>query len=156
MDVTDEYLKHVAHYGGSESMRKEYYAAQKTLNYGTAGTIDKADNLTVISAPQTINYKDDIGLFGLENYYLKVFIDMDPNVGWLVSLENNQAGNKYESVWLDISLLDSNRKTAADLKVKGGEYFYVGVHSRNTRRLPYDFDIKIEIDPDYTTTVTIP
>ena len=146
MDVTDEYLKHVAHYGGSDSTRKEYYAAQKTLNYGTAGSIDKAENLTVVSAPQTINYKDDVGLFGLENYFIKVLLDMEPNVECIVSLENNQGGNKYENVWLDISLLDSNRKTAADLKVKGQGYFYVGVHSRNTRRLPYDFDIKIALD----------
>jgi len=143
MDVTEEYLEHVNTYGGSDSTRKDNIVAQKTLNYGSAGSIDKPDEITITS-PTTLNYKDELGLFGLENHYIKVNLKADPASDYNITIENNDGGNKYENIWLDIGLLDSSRKTASEITLKGNGYFYVGVHSRNTRRLPYDFDVKIE------------
>lgn len=143
MDVTDEVLKSAATYGSSTSFQNKYYSAQKTLNYGAGGSINKPDTETIEKTVNNINYKDEIGLFGLENYYVQLTLDREPNTYHQITIENNLGGNKYQNIWLDISLLDKNKQTAAELTIKGGDFFYVGVHSRNTKRLPYDFDVKV-------------
>jgi len=143
MDVTDEILKHAAAYGSSTSFKEEYYSAQKSLNYASGASINKPDEMTISSAPANINFKDDLGLFGTENYYLKVKLDLDPTSSWIVELDNKGSGNKYQDVWLDIALRDESKTSASSLKVKGQEFFYISVHARNTKRLGYNFDLKI-------------
>ena len=143
MDVTDEVLKSAATYGSSTSFQDKYYSAQKTLNYGTGGSINKPDTETIEKTVNKLNYKDEVGLFGLENYFVQITLDREPNTYHQITIENNLGGNKYENIWLDISLLDKNKQTAAEVTIKGGDFFYVGVHARNTRRLPYDFDVNV-------------
>ena len=118
MDVTDEVLKSAATYGSSTSFQDKYYSAQKTLNYGTGGSINKPDTETIEQTVNKLNYKDEVGLFGLENYFVQITLDREPNTYHQITIENNLGGNKYENIWLDISLLDKNKQTAAEVTIK--------------------------------------
>ena len=134
MDVTDEVLKSAATYGSSTSFQDKYYSAQKTLNYGTGGSINKPDTETIEQTVNKLNYKDEVGLFGLENYFVQITLDREPNTYHQITIENNLGGNKYENIWLDISLLDKNKQTA-EVTIKGGDFFYVGVHARKHKAI---------------------
>ena len=73
MDVTDQILQQgTLVYSASDNTNPGQLASAKTLNYSKGGTLQKADKLDVSVIPYKINYKDEVGLFGSENYYLKV------------------------------------------------------------------------------------
>ena len=73
MDVTDQILQQgTLVYSASDNTNPGQLSSAKTLNYSKGGSLQKADNLNVSVIPYKINYKDEVGLFGAENYYLKV------------------------------------------------------------------------------------
>lgn len=150
MDVSEEIRNNFKKYGAGPSTEKKYLAATKSINFATGGSIHKAETFTVDKAPATVNYKDEFGLFGIENYYVKIeFKDertatpLEAGHLYKVELKNNYSGNKWQTIWVDIALYGKDRKTKDYLYIDRNDYFYVGVHARNTRRLPYDFDIEI-------------
>ena len=80
-----------------------------------------------------------------------------PLVG--VSLENLKTGNIYVDDWFDVRLYTKERmEHPYDLMyLPPNDYFYIGFHARNTKRLPYnvecligvDYKPKSEVDPRY-------
>ena len=70
----------------------------------------------------------------------------DPVVG--INLSNLKTGNQFIDKWLDIRLYSRSRlEHPYDLMyVRPNDYFYIGFHARNTRRLPYDVECMIGID----------
>lgn len=65
---------------------------------------------------------------------------LDPTDYVIVELENLKTGNQYIDDWLDIRLYTSQREEHPYNKmyVQAKDFFYIGFHARNTRRLPYD------------------
>ena len=57
-----------------------------------------------------------------------------------VELENLKTGNKFIDAWFDVRLYKSNREEHPYNKmyVRENDFFYIGFHARNTRRLPYN------------------
>ena len=62
-----------------------------------------------------------------------------------VDLKNLKTGNIYIDNWLDIRLYNRAREEHPyDVMYVGtSDYFYIGVHARNTRRLPYNIECVI-------------
>lgn len=77
MDVTQQYLDTVQHYGSSDSSHPGYLAATTHLNYASGPTIKNPVEQIVSSLPMTYNYSGSVGLFGVENLYVKVIDDSD-------------------------------------------------------------------------------
>ena len=62
-----------------------------------------------------------------------------------VDLNNLKTGNKYIDSWLDVRLYTSDREEHPydKMYVRLKDYFYIGFHARNTRRLDYNVEALI-------------
>ena len=79
----------------------------------------------------------------------------NPYVG--VSLANLKTGNKYIDAWFDVRLYTKAREEHPydEMYLPVSDYFYIGFHARNTKRLPYNVECLIgtgykpknEVDP---------
>lgn len=77
MDVTKDFNQRYDFYGGSRSTNQAYVAATKSLQYAKQGAnISDATREPVTVVPATLNYKDTVGLFGVENVYIKLDLDI--------------------------------------------------------------------------------
>ena len=200
MDVTQEILQHHISYGGSDNTNPQGLSASKSLNFANGASIQKPIVERLSRIPYTYNFKDTVGLFGVENTFVRVDCDIQDTTilgslisqeedgyltiiwnpaefpvedsyeqakyeGWpfppntpegdarlsgelakyndpyiSVDLQNLKTGNKYIDSWLDVRLYTSKREEHPyDLMfIKPTDFFYIGFHARNTRRLPYN------------------
>ena len=62
-----------------------------------------------------------------------------------VDLSNLKTGNKYIDAWFDVRLYTKAREEHPYEKmyVRANDFFYIGFHARNTRRLPYNVNCVI-------------
>jgi len=62
-----------------------------------------------------------------------------------VELKNLKTGNKYTDAWLDVRLYTMDRQEHPyDVMYLGKkDFFYIGFHARNTKRLPYNVECTI-------------
>jgi len=217
MNVTQEIQQNHIVYGASDYTAPGGLSASKSLNYAKGPTITNPDTRNVSIIPYTLRYADSVGLFGAENYYLKVNVDIQTSIagacfsepGWdcafinyavkdnldvnydpanvsdvvedeakvddtyieATLLENSlpilpdayisidltkvKSNNRFIDDWLDLRLYTQDREEHPfdKMYMKGRGHFYIGVHARNTKRLPYD--ILCEIGLEYRTYSTI-
>ena len=203
-DVTQRILDRHIIYGASDNTNPEYYSSNKSLNYGTGGSITKPETERVTIIPFNLKYNDTVGLFGKENHFIRVnvainksvayacfeekdwscavidttlyppentyqsgFWDKNSDVGTVneydpafvrrdtlagkpdayvsVDLNNLKTGNKYIDAWFDVRLYNKAREEHPydKMYVRMNDFFYIGFHARNTRRLPYNVDCVI-------------
>lgn len=201
MDVTQEVRKNHIVYGASDYTAPSGLAASRSLNYAEGATITKPAEQECSVIPHTFRYQDSVGLFGAENYFTRVKLNIIGDVvfacyeeeGWQcanisnisdnkdpyyeaalvdrlfpcvddedgymcpdvlgdslpdnakdpyvsIDLKNLKTGNKFVDDWLDIRLYTRNREEHPYDKmwVKVKDFFYIGFHARNTKRLPFD------------------
>lgn len=205
MDVTTQIRRTARTYGSSDSARSSNNSAARSLNYSQGASWQKAARQGVGTIPYDIRYADSVGLFGVENYFLRVdlniteqnqfldvanFIDgyfsaivldtvpeldeyygsaevlniiegdvnyegaeflqealpdIGPDAYVSIDLKKLKAGNKYTDAWLDMRLYTSDREEHPyDLMYcRLRDYFYIGIHARNTKRLPYNFECSV-------------
>ena len=63
--------------GGSGSARPEYYSPNRTLDFAkSSNSLKNARAQRITAIPQSIDYKDTVGLFGAENIFLKIDLDI--------------------------------------------------------------------------------
>ena len=203
-DVTQRILDRHIIYGASDNTNPAYSASNRSLNYAEGGSINKPENERVTIIPFNLNYNDSVGLFGKENHFIRVNINIDRSVayscfeqdGWFcaqidyslfstvntyqsglidpdkdefpvneydparilgdsligkpdsyvsVDLNNLKTGNKYIDAWFDVRLYNKAREEHPydKMYVRMNDFFYIGFHARNTRRLPYNVDCVI-------------
>jgi len=199
MDVTAEILRNHLIYGASENTAPNQLSSSRALNYAAGPSITRPDHIEVQLIPFTLKYQDSVGLFGAENYFVKVTVKLDPRFtakcfeeeGWEcgvirdkqdtdsnydaaivdpdldlttvntyepvnlddtlttisdsyieVDLRNLKTGNIYVDSWLDTRLYTSDREEHPydRLYIRENDTFYIGVHARNTRQLPYNIE----------------
>lgn len=207
MNVTDQVIRTHQLYGASDSTNPAYYAANKSLNYAKgSSTLMNAQVERVTAIPAAVKYQDTVGLFGAENIFIKVQLDitntksiyadnsppvnsylpatidvdnqdldifyeaalMDftldlftlndyepaklsnnveqiPRALVSVDLENLKTGNKYIDAWFDVRLYTKNREEFPydKMYIHPKDYFYIGFHARNTKRLPYNVSMTV-------------
>jgi len=214
MNVTAEILKHDQVYSASDNTNPDRYASGKVLNYASGASIVKPNVEEISVVPYTLQYEDAVGLFGVENYFIRINLnvvgdivlaeymeagynaatidlfntsvspsyslaakdddapenDIDwnsaatpaitlPDIGTetylSVELINEKTENIYNDSHLDVRLYTSNHEEHPyDLMyIKPKDYFFVGIHARNTRRLPYK--IQVKIGEEYTPLASI-
>ena len=204
MDVTAEIQRNNNVYGPSTYTGKHTLSASRSLNFAEGASIQKpqVENLSVI--PFTFKYQDAVGLFGAENHFIRVNVNVDRDFSrgcfeeeWFecaeitnvtedldfyteasidnladtgiensweppiitpftpvpqlydayisVSLKNLKVGNKYLDDYLDVRLYTKDREEFDGdyMYVHLKDYFYLGVHARNTRRLPYNIELTV-------------
>ena len=214
MDVTQEILASHLVYGASDNTAPQGLVASKSLNYAKGSTIQKPVRETVSIIPRRLKYADTVGLFGAENVFIKVDLNIvdtgnvcveeeyweclyidnadfptvntyeqaetdiskdttivntyepaeiinrlpnlyRPHVN--VSLTNLKTGNKYIDAWFDVRLYTKAKEEHPynEMYLPITDYFYIGFHARNTKRLPYNVECLIgtgykpfdEVDP---------
>ena len=209
MDVTNEIRKNHLIYGASDYTASHRHASGRSLNYAAGPSITRPAHQNVTIAPYNIRMESSVGLFGAENYFLKVNLDI-LNIApgacyeeefWLcgfvdygdeiidgyyepglvtdiditytdtyvqaeitedtlpfqkgqdaflsVDLNNLKTGNIYNDDWLDVRLYTADREEHPfdKMYIKDNNYFYIGIHARNTRRL--NFDVSCVIGKEY-------
>ena len=228
IDVTDQIRLYNDLYGGSDNTQAGGLAASKSLNYAPAPTMQQAQPAKTTVYPFTFKLIGQVGLFGAENYYVRVDIDLlnplnaefeedgwfpavieygspttvntyeseridfdldppppantqerndqnlcvdyeyrpndttvlyrkncympalitdpvpffwDPYVS--VRLKDIGTGNIYIDNWLEPMLYTRDRKMWGydKMYIRPKDFFYVGVHARNTRHLPYNIEV---------------
>lgn len=216
MDVTQQIRNTANYYGSSDSARGSNNAAAKSLNYAQGASWQKALPQSVGRIPFTLAYADDVGLFGTENYFIRVDLDVtgqnqfldasnfvdgyysavvldrvpeldafydgaaipeivENDPGWSgarfldeelpyigpdayvsVDLAKLKAGNMYTDAWLDVRLYTADREEHPyDLMYcRLKDSFYIGIHARNTKRLPYN--IRCAVGEQYIALTDIP
>ena len=205
MDVTKEIRRNHVLYGASDNTAYHRTAAGRSLNYAAGPSITRPDKINVTSIPRVLKFDSSVGLFGAENYFVKVNLDIQDSISgacfeerfWEcarisktqssddelyykkaiiddsyyptintyeqaeitknylpyigtkmyidVNLNNLKTGNIYVDDWLDVRLYTSDRQEHPYEKmyvpIKGS--FYIGIHARNTRRLPFNIECLI-------------
>ena len=210
MDVTQSIERAILNMGGSGTTNPAYAASSKSLNYAKdKNTIQNAATERVTAIPYVLNYKDTVGLFGAENIFVKVQLNIQSatsaftNVNvpentyypvWTfyeegvenfyatgvfdftldrttvndyepakisndlsafnkpyvrIDLTNLKTGNKFIDNWFDVRIYTKDREEYAydTIYLSTNDYFYLGFHARNTRRLPYN--VQLEIGNEY-------
>ena len=206
MNVTKEIRQNHITYGASDNTAPNRTAAGRSLNYAAGPSIMRPDKTNVTVIPRTLKYNSTIGLFGAENYFVRVnlhiqdnaagtcfeeiywecaivqfdsesfdqaptyaqaeidlnnfatdntYVDADINDSYLpfvgstpfvsVDLNNLKTGNMYVDNWLDVRLYTSDREEHPydKMYVSANGFFYIGIHARNPRRLPFDVECLI-------------
>jgi hypothetical protein len=90
MNVTDQVIKIHQTYGASDNTNPTYYSTNKSLNYAKSSNSlmnARQENLTVI--PYEINYKDTVVLFGTENIFVKLQLDIQNSLSLVNGIEIN-------------------------------------------------------------------
>ena len=203
-DVTQRILDRHIIYGGSDNTRPSYASSNSSLNYATGGSIVSPEKQRVTIIPFELKYKDTVGLFGKENHFIRIDVQIDksiafacfeeedwecgyynqnnypidntytqaiideevvppidntyvpaelnrPSLGNLpdsyisVDLTNLKTGNMYIDSWFDVRLYSKTREEHPydKMYVRLNDFFYIGFHARNTRRLPYNVNCVI-------------
>ena len=76
MDVTQQINKQMITSGGGSS-RPEYFSVNKSLDRSKgSNSLMNAETQRVTAIPYAANYKDTVGLFGAENIFIKVDLDV--------------------------------------------------------------------------------
>lgn len=206
MDVTQEVRRNHIIYGASDYTAPQSLASGKKLNYAEGATITKPSLQTCSVVPHTFKYEDTVGLFGAENHFVKVQLNIIGDIvnacfeppGWQcayidynqqteenywdmgivdeaapeldtsydsaaitgnklpnlndpylsVDLTNLKTNNMYIDDWLDVRLYTKAREEHPYEKmyVKAKDYFYIGFHARNTRRLAYNVECVVGLE----------
>ena len=212
MDVTQEVRQNHIIYGASDYTAPHTLAASRSLNYADGPTITRPAKQECSVVPHTFKYQDSVGLFGAENYFTRVKLNIigdivfacyeepdwdcalitnatdefepyyeaadvdrdypciDDPAGYYcpdiignrlptlggdtyvsVELKNLKTGNMHVDDWLDTRLYTAAREEHPydKMYVRLSDFFYIGFHARNTRRLP--FDVACTIGMEYTT-----
>ena len=202
MDVTEEILQNHLIYGGSDNTAPDGLSSSRSLNYASGPSITRPDNVSISLIPYSLKYQDAVGLFGTENYFVKINVNVDleyvtacfEEMFWecavisnktdsdanyiaaridlnldlitendyepasmtirpskrlnsyvSIDLNNLKTNNKYIDDWLDVRLYTANREEHPydKMYIREKGFFYLGVHARNTRRLPYNIECLI-------------
>ena len=83
MDVTPQILEHHRIYGASDNTNQAYVASSRALNYGKGASIQRPEKEQVSTIPRIISFKDTVGLFGTENHFVRVQMNIqNPVLGF--------------------------------------------------------------------------
>ena len=76
MSVTQEILRNHEIYGASDNTNPAGLSSSKALNFANGASIQRPLVERVTRIPYTLNFKDSVGLFGVENCFVRVDVDV--------------------------------------------------------------------------------
>ncbi len=103
-----------------------------TTNTYSSSVIDISKDLTVVNTFDPAELKENQ-------------LSIKPDAYISVDLNNLKTGNKYIDAWFDVRLYNKERQEHPydKMYVRVNDFFYIGFHARNTKRLPYNVDCVI-------------
>ena len=108
MDVTQQENAYRLSMGGSGSARPEYYSPNRTLDFAkSSNSLKNARAQRITAIPQSIDYKDTVGLFGAENIFLKIDLDI-LNASQLSFTCGGPVINTYEPACANFNIPDDD------------------------------------------------
>jgi len=75
-DVTNAVQRIRNTYGGSDNTNSRNVAANKSINYASGNTVANANQRRVTVAPSSLTLTGEVGLFGVENAFVKVDLNI--------------------------------------------------------------------------------
>ena len=101
MNVTQQVINIEQSYGGAPKANPEYYSTNKTLDYAKgSNSLLNARSEIITSVPTTFAYKDSVGLFGAENVFIKVDLDIQSGKGFYQNVPS-LLDNGYYSIYVN-------------------------------------------------------
>ena len=97
MDVTDQILHNVKIYGSSDDTNPAFTAGTIKLNYANGASIQDPQVAKLSAIPYTFKFNDTVGLFGSENYFIRV----DLNIGGVALTCLEEPGWRCATITLD-------------------------------------------------------
>ena len=98
MNVTAEINRKIQQYGGSGSSRQEYLSSNKVLNFASgSNNINTATGQTITAIPQFLDIKDEVGLFGAENMFVQINLNVLSSTTIFENIETPEGD--YFPVW---------------------------------------------------------
>lgn len=83
MNVTEQIINTQKNYGGTPAANPQYFSSNKTLDYAKgSNSLINARSEMITSIPTVFSYKDSVGLFGAENVFIKVDLDIQSGKGF--------------------------------------------------------------------------
>ena len=76
MDVSEQILNNHKVFGASDNTNPAYNSVKKQLNYSKGSVLENAPEETYTAMPFTVNYADSVGLFGAENAFVKIKLNI--------------------------------------------------------------------------------
>ena len=76
LDVTEQIIRYNQLYGASDNTQRNGLSASKSLNYAKAPTLQQAQPYSIKSIPFTVKFQNQVGLFGAENMYVRIDLDL--------------------------------------------------------------------------------
>ena len=214
MNVTEQILFTNKSYGSSDSTIPSGLAASKSLNFAKGATLQKPAVLSASVRPSVLKFQDSVGLFGTENYFVRVDVNITDTAANAISVReqylplefgsadvppldtyvqavrdstkdltpvntydpavfsnalvevsdpfisvdvfNLGVGNIYIDSNLDVRLYTAQKEEHPypTMYLPLRSHFYLGIHARETRRLPYN--IELHIGDDYVSRDDVP
>ena len=98
MNVTTEINNKIQSMGGSGSSNPAYLSANKSLLFaGGANNINTAPSQRVTAIPVQLNFSDSVGLFGAENRFVKIDLQIQSSSTVFANIDFPE--NSYFPVW---------------------------------------------------------
>ena len=108
MDVTQQENAYRLSKGGSGSARPEYYSPNRTLDFAKgSNSLINARPQRITAIPQAINYKDTVGLFGAENIFIKIDLEIQNGISGF--LGGGVVVNTYYPAIVNLDIDDNNQ-----------------------------------------------
>ena len=76
MNVTEEIRRKHLIYGASDNTSPSNLAAAKSLNYAQGASMQRPELNNISTVPYTLNYSETVGLFGVENHFIRVDLNI--------------------------------------------------------------------------------
>jgi len=112
-DVTPQILKSHQVYGASDNTNPAYLSANRSLNYAVGGSIQRPEMDKVSIIPYVINYQDTVGLFGKENHFVRVNVNINPDAAF-ACFEEEGWECAVMTEGLDLSTVNTYQPAIAD------------------------------------------
>ena len=101
MNVTQQVVNIEQSYGGAPKANPEYYSTNRTLDYAkSSNSLLNARSENITSVPTTFAYKDSVGLFGAENVFIKVALDIQSSKAFYQDVPSTLE-NDYYSIYVN-------------------------------------------------------
>ena len=126
MDVTQAIENKILKLGGYSSSNVKNYSATKSLNFAQGININTAPVETITAIPFTFKYQDALGLFGAENKFVKIKLNIQGEGSIFSNLDIEV--NSYTPVWVsrEFGTLNdyqtANIDFSVDTSVSGSDY----------------------------------
>ena len=126
MDVTQAIENKILKLGGYSSSNVKNYSATKSLNFAQGVNINTAPVETITAIPFTFKYQDALGLFGAENKFVKIKLNIQGEGSIFSNLDIEV--NSFTPVWVsrEFGTLNdyqtANIDFSVDTSVSGSDY----------------------------------